>query len=272
MRSSAKILGATLLFLGITTCIVWYAVLREDHHRTLKVTFLAVGQGDATLVETPSGRRILIDGGPDDEVLRQLGEAMPFYARSIDLVVATAQAPQKVGGLASVLSRYDVAVVARSAARSSAPQVQAFVGVVSHAQQNGTRLLILQRGQVISLGDATYIEVFFPDRDASDMSASDGCLAFKLVYGDTSFFFACGSAAIENYLATLDGTKLKSDVLLATGEDPELLAGFVSPQFAVIPCGASATSSMFSILQIQTLDTCSGTVTFLSDGQTVTEE
>lgn len=272
MRASAKIIGATLVVLGIAASFIWYAAIREDHRGALTVSFLNAGQGSAVFVTAPSGRTVLIDGGPDDSILRQLGATMPFYDRSIDLVIATAPEPQFVGGLTSVLSRYKVAAIIRSAANSSAPQSQAFSGAVSKAQQQGTRLIIAQRRQVIALGDGTFIEFFFPDRDASSMAASDGCLMFKLVFGNTSFFFACGSAAIENYLATLDGAKLKSDVLLATGDDSEVFVGFVSPQFAVVPCGANATPSAFTALQIATFDTCSGTVSFVSDGQIVSRE
>jgi competence protein ComEC len=272
MRTSAKILGTVLLLLLVATGLIWYAALSEGHSGTLMVSFLNVGQGDAVFVRTPSGRQILIDGGPDDSVLRQLGGVMPFYDHSIDIVIVTAPTPAKVGGLTSVLSRYKVSTIIRPAARSSAPQVQSFTGAIANAEQNGTRLITVQRGQVIDLGDNTFIELFFPDRDASAMSANDGCLMMKFVFGNTAFFFACGSTAIENYVAMLDGAKLKSDVLAATGNDSELFVGFVSPQFAIISCGANASSSAFSALSVQTFGTCGGTITFVSDGQNVLRE
>lgn len=272
MRTSAKILGSVLLLLLVATTLIWYAAIHEDHRGALIVSFLAVGQGDAIFIQAPSGRELLIDGGPDDSVLRQLGRVMPFYDRSIDIVFASAAQAQKVGGLTSVLSRYNVATIVRSGAQSGTPQVQSFDGAIANAEVNGTRLMIAQRDEVFDLGDGAYIEVFFPDRDASGMAPSDGCLILKLLYGDTSFLFSCGSQAIEHYLATLDGEKLRSDVLAATGNDSELFAGFVSPQFAVVPCNSIATSSVLAKLGIQTLDTCNGIVTFVSNGQTVTKE
>jgi len=211
-----------------------------------------------------------VDGGPDDSVLRSIGEDLPFYARSFDMVIAMAQTPQNVGGLSSVLSRYIAPVILRTAARSNAPQVQPFTEAVSRAQQRGARLLIAARGDVIDLGSGAFMEVLFPDRDASQMSASDGCLMFKLIFGNSSFFFSCGSPQVETYLATLDGERLKADVLLATGNETELFAGYVSPQFAVIPCGA--TSTVFSMFSIQTIDTCNETLTFLSDGQSIVRQ
>jgi competence protein ComEC len=271
MRASARILGVVLLLLLLAASLIWYAAIKEDHRGKLVVSFLDVGAGDAVFVQAPSGRQVLIDGGPDDSVLLQLGKVMPFYDRSIDIIIASAPDAGKVGGLASVLSRYGVSAVARSAAHSGAPQVQAFDGAITSSESRGTRLLIAQRGQVIDLGGGAYIETLFPDRDASGFSAGDGCLILRLVFGKTSFLFSCGSPSIENYLATLDGTKLKSDVLLAASDDTELFTGFVSPQYVVAPqaCGSAATSSAFSKLGIQTLDTCQGEITFVSDGQTV---
>jgi|GEM_PF-1626547 len=274
MRASAKILGAVLLLLLLVAGLIWYAAFSEDHRGTLTVSFLNVGAADAVLVKAPSGRTILIDGGPDDSVLRQLGSALLFYERSIDVVIARAPSAASVGGLTSVLSRYSVGMVVRSAARSGAPEVQAFDGAVTGAEAKGTRLITIQRGQVLDLGDGAYIEALFPDRDAAGMSASDGCLVLKLVFGKTTFLFSCGSQAIENYLATLDGANLKADVLLATSNDSELFDGFVSPKFAIIPqvCHTAPTSSAFSKLTIQTLDTCQGAITFISDGQTAMRE
>jgi competence protein ComEC len=272
MRRSAKILGSVLLLLLVVTSLIWYAAFREDHGGRLTVSFLNVGQGDSIFIQTSDGRQILIDGGPDDSVLRQLGSFMPFYDRTIDLVIATAETPAKVSGLTNVLARYGVSTIIRSAARSGTPQAQSFDGAVARAQTHGTRLLVLRRGQTIDLGGSTYLEVFFPDRDASGMSASDGCLVLKLLFGNTAFLFACGSGPIENYMATLDGSKLEADVLSATGDDSELFVGFVSPQYAVVPCNANASSSAFSRLDVQTVDTCNGTVTFVSDGQIVTRE
>jgi len=274
MRASAKILGVVLLVLLFFAALIWYAALSEDYRGTLTVSFLNVGAGDAVLVEAPSDRTVLIDGGPDDSVLRQLGSILPFYQRSLDIVFARAPTAASIGGLTSVLSRYSVGMVVRSAARSGAPEVQAFDGAITNAEDRGTRLITLKRGQVLDLGGGAYIETLFPDRDATSMSPSDGCLVLKLVFGKTSFLFSCGSQEIENYLATLDGANLKSDVLLATGNDSELFAGFVSPQFAVVPqsCDSGATSSVFSKLNIQTFDTCQGAITFISNGQTVLRE
>jgi len=49
---------------------------------------LDMGEGDAIFIQTPSGRQVLVDGGPSEAVLlSQLGRQMPFWDRTLDVVV-----------------------------------------------------------------------------------------------------------------------------------------------------------------------------------------
>ena len=54
------------MFFGWTALTVlvcpWYACAE-----TLEVTFINVGHGDSTLIETPAGQKIMIDGGDKDQ-------------------------------------------------------------------------------------------------------------------------------------------------------------------------------------------------------------
>ena len=75
-----------VLFFGAV--FFWYSVFAETTSG-LKVAFLDVGQGDAIFVEAPNGNQVLIDGGPNKAVLRELAKQMPFYDRTIDGIVIT---------------------------------------------------------------------------------------------------------------------------------------------------------------------------------------
>lgn len=74
----------------------------------LRVTYFDVGQGDAVLVQTPGGARMLIDGGPDPALvadkLKRLG------MNRLDLVVASHLHADHVVGLSQVFARFDVGV------------------------------------------------------------------------------------------------------------------------------------------------------------------
>ncbi|MEY2665781.1 MAG: hypothetical protein RLZZ480_886, partial [Candidatus Parcubacteria bacterium] len=74
----------------------------------LVVSFLDVGQGDAVLIETPDGFEMLVDGGRDSSVLRELGKERSWFDREIDMVVATHPDLDHIAGLVDVLKRYKV--------------------------------------------------------------------------------------------------------------------------------------------------------------------
>lgn len=74
----------------------------------LHVYFLDVGQGDAILITTPGQQQILIDGGPGVTVLEELGEVIPFFNQTFDLVVLTHPHADHVDGLVEIVKRYEV--------------------------------------------------------------------------------------------------------------------------------------------------------------------
>ncbi|GJL68479.1 MAG: DNA internalization-related competence protein ComEC/Rec2 [Nitrospirales bacterium] len=80
---------------------------------TVRVTFLDVGQGDATLIELPDGQTVLIDGGPSYRRL-DMGRAVigPYLwnqgIRRLDHVIATHPQWDHVGGLPWVLDTFEV--------------------------------------------------------------------------------------------------------------------------------------------------------------------
>ena len=87
---------------------MWLAVLALPDG-LLHVAFLDVGQGDAILVTTPDGRQMLIDGGPTATDLNwRLGQEMPFWDHSLNLVVNTHPDADHLAGLAPLLDRYQV--------------------------------------------------------------------------------------------------------------------------------------------------------------------
>ena len=78
-----------LIHLVIILCLSVFAVsthgIASDKDGLLKIYFFDIGQGDSIFIETPSGRQILVDGGPDNKVLSKLGEVIPFYDKDIEL-------------------------------------------------------------------------------------------------------------------------------------------------------------------------------------------
>ena len=99
--------AALVCFLGAAVLLV--ALVPPPPPRGLRVDFLDVGQGDATLVRDATGAAVLFDGGPPEArvaaLLRRLG------VRRLSAVVATHMSRDHHGGLAEVLRRFDVGVL-----------------------------------------------------------------------------------------------------------------------------------------------------------------
>jgi competence protein ComEC len=97
------------------TCLVEVAAVRSGAPEgTLRVTVLDVGQGDATLIDLPDGRLVLIDGGgvvgsPSDPGTRVI---LPLLRerrrRRIDVAILSHPHPDHFLGLASVLREIEV--------------------------------------------------------------------------------------------------------------------------------------------------------------------
>lgn len=228
-------LGALIL----AAFFVWYAVYAESG-KELEVDFLDVGQGDAILIQAPGGNQILIDTGPNKAILRELSKVMPFYDRSIDMVIESHPDSDHIGGLPEILNRYEVSAVMESGVNSDSAIYAETEKIIS---DKNIKKILARRGMKINLGDGGYLDILFPDRDVAGMDTNDASVVAKLVYGKNSFLFTGDSLQkMEKYLVSLDGKNLDSDVLKVghhgskTSSSEEFL-GYISPEYAVISVG-----------------------------------
>lgn len=267
-----------ILVIVLSVCAVSFYVATSGRRAELIVSFLDVGQGDAIYIQTPSGKQVLIDGGPDREVLRQLGEMMLWHDRTIDVIVATHPDADHVSGLVDVLQRYQVDLIVEPGVQHDTPQAQSMLKSVAG---EGAQELLARRGQVIDFQDGVELEILFPDRDVSRVETNTASIVARLSYGSTSVLLTGDSpAAIEKYLVALDAQGLNSDILKAghhgskTSSSPEFLDA-VSPDFTIFSRGcdnryghpSTEVVALLAAASLPTLDTCNdGRITFLSDG------
>lgn len=288
MQRSAQVLGWTVFVLVAVTIVIWVAVAQASTGGELRVTFLDVGQGDAIFISSPSGAQILIDGGKNRAVIRELGRVMPLFDRSIDVVLATHPDSDHIGGLPDVLERYRVGMIVQSSVLDpEGVDAAAFDAAVREEEEDGGVQLVAERGQVIDLGGGVTFEILFPDRFLPQVETNLGSIVGRLTYGSTSFMLTGDSPdEIEKYLVLLDAEGLKSNVLKAGHHGSRTssslqFVGFVSPEYGVFSRGCDNSYghpheepvAVFARLGVQTFDTCTdGAVTFVSDGVTVRPE
>jgi len=286
MRKNAevkvKLPFAAAALLAVFAAFVWSAAFALEPSGNLRVSFLDVGQGDAIFIESPAKVQVLVDGGPSRAVLRELSGVLPWFDRSIDIVLATHPDKDHIGGLPEVLERYKVAYFVRSGVEDGGADKRALDEAV--AGEREAREIVARAGDVFDLGGGAFLEILFPDRDVSGLEANSGSVIVRVVYGETAVILS-GDApkAIEEYIAGRYGGALQSDILKvghhgSKTSSSELFVGLVSPEFAVFSRGCSnryghphaEVLDTFARFEISVLDTCEeGTITFTSDGQEI---
>ncbi|MCH8283200.1 MAG: DNA internalization-related competence protein ComEC/Rec2 [Chloroflexi bacterium] len=206
-------LGAATLLVTLLAALVWLAALLPQRD-LLEVTFFDVGHGDAVLIKTPSGRTILVDGGPDPRLLtRGLSRRLPFWYRRIDLMVLTHPERDHVAGLSAVLERYDVRRVLDPGLAGDNATYEAWLQAV---RQQGIPRTIASAGQRIVVGEVTLDVLHPPARRlmGTPSDTNNNSVVLRLSYGRVSFLLTGDIQAIaETYLvgqdAELDSVVLK---------------------------------------------------------------
>lgn len=88
--------------------VMLYFVYLEIPDNVLHIAFLDVGQGDAIFLKTPENHQILLDGGPKNTVLKELDYVMPFFDKSLDLLILTHPHADHLSGLIETVKRYEI--------------------------------------------------------------------------------------------------------------------------------------------------------------------
>ena len=267
-----------LVLIVANGCLLYVFLHRSDD---LRVTFLNVGQGDSVLIEAPTGEQVLIDGGPDRSVLRELPKVIGPLDRSIDLLIATHPDKDHIAGLADVFARYEVLGLLEPDVQSDTSYAQALSYAAS--TEKGANTITARRGMRIHIGEEVYADVLFPDRDVELIETNTGSIIVQLVYGDTEFMLSGDSPlSIENWLVALDGEELESDVLKAghhgsRTSTSEAWIQAVAPSYVVVSAGDGNSYGhphkevveRITASGAQMLSTMKGSVSFVSDGKTV---
>lgn len=206
----------------------------------LTVTFLDVGQGDAIFIETSDGVQVLIDGGPDSGVVRELAKQLTFYDKDLDVVVATHSDKDHIGGLIDVLNRYEVETVVRTENKNDTEVAALFDEVVA---AEGAEIFLAQAGQQLQLGASTTLLILSPEGDSSLWESNTASIVAQLQYGDSSFMLTGDAPVnIEEYVAKNYGLLIESDVLKlghhgSRTSTSDIFLEAVAPKYAVVSAG-----------------------------------
>lgn len=138
----------------------------------LTTTNLVVREGRAMLVRSPNGLIVLVGAGPDASILRALGNELPPWQRTIDLVLLTDATTASAGGLPAVMSRYQVKNLVRSGTRGSKSLEEALAAAAS--AETGLQQTTAVQNQRLMLGDGTYLDIIISPNGVADVYTSNG--------------------------------------------------------------------------------------------------
>lgn len=236
--------GTTRLWLGgaaVGTLLVWLALLALPDGR-LHVAFLDVGQGDAILITTPAGRQILIDGGPSPTALAwRLGQELPFWDRSLDVLVNTHPDADHLAGLPPLLQRYQVEQVLVTDIGADSNLYREWESQLAEVKLNP---LVSQAGTELSLGQGITATLLTPGpATASEDKTNNHSIVLRLEWGRISFLLTGDiEESVERNLvfsqAPLGVTVLKSPHHGSKTSSSETFLAAVNPQVVVISVGA----------------------------------
>jgi len=235
-RLETKVLVGASIILLVLAFFAW----RGLPDGRLHVVFLDVGQGDAIFIQTPSGRQVLVDGGPAEAVLlSQLGHQMSFWDRTLDVVVLTHPDTDHITGLVSVLERYQVDMVVFRELEHESEVYDYWLQLLDaeratiHQGEAGLRL---------ALDEGLEMVVLHPGAELLE-EANNNSVVTRLVYGQVSVLLPGDIEAVVEQRLVAEGATLASTVLKAahhgscTSTTPEFLET-VGPEVVVISVGA----------------------------------
>ncbi len=130
------------------------------HDGKLHIVFCDVGQGDGVFIRTPSGKEIILDGGPNNAVLSCLDAHRPFWDRTLDIMILSHPHYDHFRGLIDVLDRYKIGMVFQEPLINTSEAYTVFSQAVEDEE---TDVGILTRGVKLSFSDGVIIQVLGPD-------------------------------------------------------------------------------------------------------------
>ncbi|MBU2052224.1 hypothetical protein KKH13_03430 [Patescibacteria group bacterium] len=160
-----KRINLLLLGLIVLVLVLW----QQWPQANLKLVFCSVGQGDAALI-IYRDQQVLIDGGPNNQVLSCLGKHLPVWDRSLELVIASHAEADHITGLIEVAKRYQIKQLA---AVNEVNDTAEYRQLAQEISRQGIKIRELVRGDSVMVGPVK-LTWLWPERPGKETLAWTG--------------------------------------------------------------------------------------------------
>lgn len=222
-------------------------IINSFEPHVLKVTVYDVGQGDAILIQTPSGKNIMYDTGilsPFQNSGRTviLPDLQSKGITRLDAIILSHPHADHIGGTLSLIENMAIGVIYQPpfSYRSAV-----FSGYMAAASRYNVPIVEVTVGDVIEIDQTMRFLVLHPSDDHLGQDPNAHSVSIKMVYGETSFLLTGDAEHIaEGIMVRRFDQFLKSDWYKAghhgskTSSTSEFMR-YVAPDFVAVSLGYS---------------------------------
>ncbi len=194
-----KKLYISIFILIIITYITVYIYKWEFRDENLEVYFFSLNRGRAVFVRTPENKTILIGGGQNTEVIREITNVTPFYRREINKLIIPSASVNQIGGLIEIVNRYEIDEII-------IPKIMATSTVLSELKKvinrNKIHVIEVVEGDEIEIEKDLEIRILFPSQNFKYNKTSLPELGLQIKYMNVSAYLMGNlSKTIQKYIA-----------------------------------------------------------------------
>lgn len=235
-----------IIYFSIAIIIIGVIVLSFFNYKSdknLHIYFLDVGQGDSEYVRRMNNFDLLIDCGPNNSVVNELGKIMPFWDRKIDYLLLTHPHADHLSGCIDIIKRYEIGQIIATDAVNTSSEYLEWLKLISDKH---IPYKLARAEQEINLDNEIKLNIYRPNKSYKDEkidNLNNTSIVAKLIYHNFSVLFAGDAEAeAQKELLRANGQSLKADVLKVAhhgsnnGSDINFLKA-VLPKIGVISVG-----------------------------------
>ncbi|MDZ7805844.1 MAG: DNA internalization-related competence protein ComEC/Rec2 [Gracilimonas sp.] len=228
--------------LAAACILVSWNLSQELQIAKLTVTYFDVGQGDAALLETPTGKNILIDAGVWSPGYNSGRGVILPHLRSggidkLDAIVLSHPHSDHIGGIVDLINEIEIGTIYNSGYDYDS---ELYKNYLETAAQKGIPIESLKEGDTLNIDPAMVILVLGPDGKIHNSDANEHSVILNVIYGESEFLFTgdAGTHQEKRVLSKYDDL-LDTDVLKVGHHGSRTSSGLeflnkVTPDYSII--------------------------------------